>query len=83
MSEPERNSWLLRFQGQMMKREENMRLLHAKTVSSKNKACGQKWKIKNWQKKKKVKSGSMCVCRTSKESITEAILMPFLHGWTS
>lgn len=34
-----------------MKREENMRLLHAKTISSKNKACGQKWKIKNWQKK--------------------------------
>ena len=34
----------------MIKIREYETLLHTKAVNSKNKACGQKWRIKSWKK---------------------------------
>lgn len=51
MSEPGRYSWILKLREPMMKiKEDYETLLHTKTVSSKNKMCGQKWRIKRWRK---------------------------------
>lgn len=33
------------------------------------------------EKKIRRRNRSMCIQRTSKESVIEMVLMPFLHGW--
>ena len=60
------------------KKREYKTLIHAKTISS----CNQKWKSKNWGERRK-QEVRVWVCRISKEFISEVILMPSLHGWTS